>query len=245
MPKKSPEQPQEAVLSRELLTSGFLQHPMHAGGAGLLWTNDQIDGSLTETMEGVDRRNIWLFAYGSLIWNPIFAVAESRKAKIYGFHRAFCLSSVVGRGSIDGPGIMLALDAGGSCSGVALKVGRDDIDGELRLLWRREMLAGSYAPRWVKAHSPEGDVQALTFVANRGRANYVGRLPDEEIVRRLVTASGLLGSNLDYLQRTHKALEAHRVHDPLITRLLQACLGRQANELNRDADGPAGSSLSF
>ncbi len=224
MPRKLTQLAPEGVLSRELLASGILQDHMHlAAGPGVLWTAEQIEQSLAETMDGVDRRDIWVFGYGSLIWNPIFPVMATRTAKIHGFHRAFCLSSVVGRGSRERPGVMLALDVGGSCTGVALKMGGDDIDAELRLLWRREMLAGSYTPRWVKARSSAGDVQALTFVANRSRSNYVGRLPDEEAVCRLATASGPLGSNLDYLRRTHAGLEAHGIHDPHVTRLLQTC----------------------
>ncbi|WP_181176429.1 gamma-glutamylcyclotransferase [Mesorhizobium sp. B2-3-5] len=214
----------EGVLSRELLSSGILQqNAALPGGGGVLWGNEQIDRSLTETMEGIAHDNIWVFGYGSLIWNPIFPVAQSRTVKVYGFHRAFCLSSVVGRGSHDCPGLMLALDAGGSCRGVALKMGGDEIEGELRLLWRREMFAGSYIPKWVTAHSSDGNLRALAFVANRQRPNYIGRLPDEEAVCRLSTASGAFGSNLDYLRQTHAGLAVHGIHDPHVAGLLRIC----------------------
>lgn len=214
----------QAALSRELLVSGVLEENAGlAGSSGLLWANEQIERSLAETMDGVARDNIWVFGYGSLIWNPIFPVARTRIAKVYGFHRAFCLSSVVGRGSHDCPGLMLALDAGGSCRGVAMKMGGDEIEGELRLLWRREMFAGSYIPKWVTAQSPAGDLRALAFVANRQRPNYIGRLPDEEAVCRLSTASGAFGSNLDYLRHTHAGLAAHGIHDPHVAGLLRIC----------------------
>lgn len=184
---------------------------------------DQIEASLEKTMRGVEPRNLWVFGYGSLIWNPIFPVSDRRNATIYGYRRALCLSSVVGRGTRDRPGVMLALDAGGSCRGVALKMAGDDVTEELRLLWRREMFAGSYTPKWVQAHFGGGAVMALTFVANRSRPNYVGRLPDEEAVCRLSTASGPLGTNLDYLRRTHAGLEAHGIMDARIARLLANC----------------------
>lgn len=213
-----------AVLTRESLANGTLRDQLaHAAGPGLLWTDKQIDLSFEETMAGVTGDDIWVFGYGSLIWNPIFPLAGMRWAKIFGFHRALCLSSVVGRGSRDLPGIMLALDAGGSCTGVALKVGGEDLHTELRLLWRREMLAGSYTPKWVNAHSGNDSVRALTFVANRNRPNYIGRLSDEEAVCRVSTASGPFGSNLDYLQRTQAGLEAYGIRDPHIDRLLQIC----------------------
>ena len=224
MPKDSTPFDSDAVLSRELLASGLLQRRViHAADPGVLWTNEQIDRSLAETMDGVARDNVWIFGYGSLIWNPIFPVVETRTAKIFGFHRAFCLSSLVGRGSSERPGVMLALDAGGSCTGVALKMGGEDIDTELRLLWCREMLAGSYIPKWVKSHSDDGDVPALTFVANRNRPNYIGRLTDDQAACRLSTASGPLGSNIDYLKRTHAGLQARGIRDPHIARLLRIC----------------------
>jgi cation transport protein ChaC len=214
----------EEVLSRELLMSGTLRDRMvRANAPDLLWTSDQIANSLADTIDGVSREDIWIFGYGSLIWNPIFPVEQTRTARIHGFHRALCLSSVVGRGSQEQPGVMLALDLGGSCHGVALKMGGNDIETELDLLWRREMMAGSYTPTWVNARTQQGNVRTLAFVANRRRPNYVGRLPDDEIICRLSKARGPLGSNLDYLRRTHAGLEAHGIIDRHVSRLLQIC----------------------
>ncbi|BCF95065.1 gamma-glutamylcyclotransferase [Paraburkholderia largidicola] len=224
MPAKADEDFHETILSRELLVNGTLHSRIaQAAGLGLLWTSEQMRRSLSETMEGIDQSNVWIFAYGSLIWNPIFQVALKRTARIYGYHRGFYLSSVVGRGNPEQPGIMLALDAGGSCDGVVLKIGGDDVQTELELLWKREMLAGSYHPRWVMGRSSEGDVRALTFVANRGAPNYIGRISDEEAARRLMIARGPLGSNLDYVRRTHAGLETHGIHDRNVARLLLAC----------------------
>lgn len=190
---------------------------------GSLWTIDQIDVSLTQTMRGIHLDDVWIFAYGSLVWNPIFPVAERRIACVHGYHRAFCLSSPIGRGTSDQPGLMLGLAAGGSCNGLALKIGGSDIRAELKLLWRREMLSGSYIPRWVNASTVSGNLRALTFVADPARKNYVGRLPDEAAVARLIAASGVLGSSFEYLQLTHDSLAAHGISDRHISRLLRLC----------------------
>jgi len=216
--------PSHGGLSRELLESSLLRDSfLQAAEPGSLWTSEQIEASLAETMRGVCMDDIWVFAYGSLIWNPIFPVAERKTAYVHGFHRAFCLSSPIGRGTRERPGLMLGLASGGSCNGLALKIGGSDVQAELTLLWRREMLSGSYSPRWVNASYTGGKLQALAFVANPARQNYVGRLSDEEAVARLVEASGILGSSLEYLQLTHDGLAANGIPDRHISRLLKLC----------------------
>src|ERR1700748_3224993 len=184
----------------------------------------ELERSRKETLSGVaPNEDLWVFAYGSLIWNPIFGVAERRTASLSGFHRSFCLESTFGRGSSSNPGLMLALDIGGSCDGVALKLHRMGRNAELQLLWRREMLTFSYRPLWIMAHSALGPIRALPFVANRSAKNYLGRLPDVDAASRIASAAGLLGSNLDYLQSTHAGLAEHGIEDPYLSSLLSLC----------------------
>ena len=110
--------------------------------------------------------DVWIFGYGSLMWNPAFHFAERRPGMIRGWHRSFCLWTPMGRGTPDNPGLVLGLDRGGSCSGIAYRVAARDRDTELTLLWQREMVADGYNARWVTVRGEAGDVRAITWVIN-------------------------------------------------------------------------------
>lgn len=172
--------------------------------------------------------DVWIFAYGSLIWNPIFPFAERRVARVFGYRRSFCLRSIVGRGSVEKPGLMLALDSGGTAAGVAFRLPHEAVAEEMPLLWRREMAVGSYAARWLRAKCVEGDIRVLTFVANKRAANYVTGLSEAESAGMIVNASGFLGTNLEYLLRTSAGLSEHGIKDALVERLVRLCGGLAA-----------------
>ena len=109
-------------LCREDLKRGSLRDAyLRTELADLAWSDAQLHRSLSHTLSQAPRGDVWIFAYGSLIWNPIFPFAEKRVARIYGLHRSFCLWSRVGRGTRENPGLVLGLDDGGSCSGLALR----------------------------------------------------------------------------------------------------------------------------
>src|SRR3546814_9302515 len=111
--------------------------------------------------------SVWLFGYGSLIWNPAFDYAEKRPATVHGLHRRFCLQTHLGRGSRERPGLVLALDRGGSCRGVVLRIAPENVESELDIVWRREMISHSYRPTWVTAQTSDGPVRAIGFAINR------------------------------------------------------------------------------
>lgn len=146
--------------------------------------------------------DVWIFGYGSLMWNPAFHHAERRPGLVRGWHRSFCLWTPVGRGSPDNPGLVLALDRGGSCCGIAYRIAARDRETELPLLWQREMVADGYRPRWVTVRCREGQVRAITWVINRQGDRYAGKLPTETIAKHLATAEGRLGSSREYLENT-------------------------------------------
>ncbi len=151
--------------------------------------------------------DVWIFGYGSLMWNPAFHFAERRPGMIRGWHRSFCLWTPMGRGTPDNPGLVLGLDRGGSCSGIAYRVAARDRDTELTLLWQREMVADGYNARWVTVRGEAGDVRAITWVINPEGDRYAGKLPMEALAKTLATASGRLGSNRDYLENTVEHLD--------------------------------------
>ena len=161
----------------------------------------------------------WVFGYGSLIWNPLLEHEERRCATLHGFHRRFCLWSKTGRGTPERPGLVLGLDRGGCCRGVVYRVPQAKAREEFLLLWRREMLAVSYVPRWVPVRTEGRDVQALTFIINREHPNYTHKLTIDELVDTISTACGRLGSSRDYLCHTVDGLAAAGICDPFLTEL--------------------------
>jgi cation transport protein ChaC len=166
-------------------------------------TDEERADSRARMLEGVSADDdVWIFGYGSLMWNPAFNYAERRPCLIRGWHRSFCLWTPVGRGSPENPGLVLALDRGGSCCGIAYRVAARDRETELPLLWQREMVGDGYNPRWVTLRCREGHVRAITWVINRQGERYAGRLPMETLARTLATAEGRLGSSRDYLEKT-------------------------------------------
>jgi glutathione-specific gamma-glutamylcyclotransferase len=196
-------------------------------------SDQQREASLHATLAARPDGDVWLFGYGSLIWNPTVHAIERRTARIEGWHRAFCLSARVGRGSIDNPGLVLGLDVGGDCTGVAFRIAEDTAESELALLWRREMLSGAYVPRWLDVLDGHGVrfASAIAFTIDQAGEQYAGRLVVDEVVRRLATASGALGSAAEYLFQTCEGLRAHGIPDPDLERLAASVEAAQQKAL--------------
>ena len=210
-------------LTRDALAAGLLQRMIaeHAPDMRIL-TDEERARSLAETLAarpedaGLDG-GVWLFAYGSLIWNPAIMFHRQHRASVEGWHRAFCLSTTHGRGTPANPGLLLGLDRGGRCEGVALHIARECVAAELALLWRREMLAGAYIPRWVPLLDETGTQfgHGSAFTIDTESTAYAGStVSNDERVRRLATAEGMLGSSADYLFNTRDSLQALGIKDP-------------------------------
>jgi len=176
-------------------------------GADVL-SAEQRAASLRETLACVPAGgDVWVFGYGSLMWNPAFHHVEARPARAAGWHRSFCLWNTFGRGTRENPGLTLALERGGSCAGRALRIEASQVEAELGVLWNREMITGAYAPRWLRLRSEAGELDAVTFVANRASERYAGRLPLAEAARLMATARGPLGASREYLESTVAELD--------------------------------------
>jgi cation transport protein ChaC len=203
-------------LTRESILDGTL----HASVRALLGPGARFatDAERSEQVQAILERaprpgRIWVFAFGSLIWNPAFHFVERRTARIYGFHRRFCLWSRAGRGSPERPGLMLSLESGGSCSGVAYRLERREAATELDVLWRREMFTMSYRPLWTMARTSKGPEPVIAFAANREHERYVPGLGDEVIARYLATGAGPMGRCCDYLFDTVAHLRQLGIRD--------------------------------
>jgi cation transport protein ChaC len=209
------------VMTREALANGTLRELLAKADPTLrLLSDEERWASLRATFgDRLGAEDVWVFAYGSLIWNPICRFAERRLAVLHGWHRRFCLWTSLGRGSPDRPGLMLALDRGGSCRGIAYRILAAEAELELDLLWRREMVSGSYCPRLVPIATPEGRIEALAFTINRCHPRYAGRLPEENVADIIAAAKGVLGPCAEYLVNTVDHLEALGLRDRGLQRL--------------------------
>ncbi len=162
----------------------------------------------------------WVFAYGSLIWNPGFAFEAAEPARLAGWHRRFCLYSHRYRGTPERPGLVLGLDRGGSCRGVAYRVAEGDVAHVRQYLWQREMVSNAYAPRQVPVRIGAETVQAETFTIRRDHGQYAGMLDDAEVACLIATSQGARGCNRSYLENTLHALAELGVRDRSLERTL-------------------------
>lgn len=208
-------------VDRTYLQKDGVRNAVRESGHGhLLLPDEEVARSLAATMAMHPQGEpVWVFGYGSLVWNPLMDYAERRPARVHGYHRGFYIWSKVNRGSPEVPGLVLALDSGGCCRGVVYRLHGKSLAEDLWLLWRREMVAGTYMPRWVNAETGAGRVRAIAFVVNRTRPGYTGRLSDEQIVAIAARAVGHYGSCADYLLQTAASLDAQGIGDPRLNRL--------------------------
>ncbi|MCM5704180.1 gamma-glutamylcyclotransferase [Larsenimonas salina] len=201
------------VLERDQLRAHFARHHPEIETLDDTALTASIRTLLDHKPVDTDTDGVFLFAYGSLIWNPCVAVGERRAVRLHGYHRAFCLRFEHGRGSLEASGLMLGLVDGGHCQGMALEIPGDQLEHELLLVWRREMLTGAYVPRWVSLESEAGLFSAIAFIANSDDESFVGELTDEETIEMLARGAGTLGTCRDYLSNTVTDLRALGIHD--------------------------------
>jgi len=216
------------TLSRSYLEAGQMRE-LYAAAVDdeRALTDEQLSASLTATLAERPRgAGWWVFGYGSLLWNPLFPIAEARAATVHGLHRTFCLRSLASRGTVDRPGLVLGLEPGGSCQGVAYRLPAPLAMDELHLLWRREMVVGSYRPRWVKLRSGDRALVAIAFVVRRDHVQYA-RLTHDEQAAIIADACGAFGSSCDYLMRTRAALASHGIVDANLERIARDVEARQ------------------
>jgi len=203
-------------LTRESLLDGSFHAAVRAAlGPNVLYMTDaERAAQVAAILRRAPRpRRIWVFAFGSLIWNPAFRFVERRTARIHGFHRQFCLWARAGRGSPERPGLMLSLVSGGSCTGVAYRLAERAATTELDVLWRREMATMAYRPVWTTAYTPEGPEPAIVFSANPRHERYVPGLDEDAVARHLATGAGTMGRCCDYLFDTVAHLRQLGIRD--------------------------------
>lgn len=223
-------------LTRSALSSGA-----YLGSLGLpkdiVWSSAQIEASLAETLQTRPVGELWVFAYGSLMWNPLIQFDKRRVATLKGWHRSFCLRLLAGRGSSTRPGRMLALEPGGETRGIALRLHEELLAEELRILWNREMVAGAYRPVWTDIELGDGTkTSALAFVADPTRTQYEPDSSVEVVAPLIAAASGSFGSNVDYVYKLDFALADSGLADTyiadLVNELKMLCAGQRPDTPN-------------
>lgn len=183
-------------------------------------TEEELQTTLAAVMATHPRDNdLWVFGYGSLMWQPEFPFKERSLATVHGFHRSFCVYSHIWRGTRENPGLVLGLDNGGSCRGVAYRVSAADATATVEYLIRREMVTRVYMPRWVKARIGSQVIRAHTYTAAHNHVQYAGKLNDDIALRHILQGHGRGGPNTEYLRNTVGHLEELGIRDRPLRRL--------------------------
>lgn len=168
--------------------------------------------------------DLWVFAYGSLMWRPGFDFIEKAPAALIGAHRSLCIYSFHHRGTQEHPGLVLGLDEGGACRGVAFRVSAEKSDATLDYLREREQVTDVYVETMRPISLLDGSgraLEALCYLVDRGHPQYAGRLSLEKQAELVRSAVGRSGANIDYVLNTVRHLEEAGIHDVELMALAQ------------------------
>jgi cation transport protein ChaC len=167
--------------------------------------------------------DLWVFGYGSLMWRPGFDFVERQLGWLRGYHRALCVYSHVHRGTPQRPGLVLGLDRGGSCRGVAFRVEAAKADATIAYLRAREQVTSVYVERRARVRLDDRrEVEAIAYVVDRNHAQYAGKLPLDDIVAMVRDGKGQSGDNPAYVLNTHRHLAELSVRDDVLARVVSA-----------------------
>jgi glutathione-specific gamma-glutamylcyclotransferase len=183
-------------------------------------TNEEYEAAANGFHQQLNGEPLWIFAYGSLIWKPDFEHVEALTCKAYGWRRSFCLDISRWRACPKQAGLMMALDSGGSCSGVVYRLPAVHEQAQIKRLLRRETTykEGLLSVRWVIVSAGTQKIRALTFWARPHADRYIN-LPIEEQAHRLARAAGHFGTGAEYLHNTVIKLEELGIHDRYLWQL--------------------------
>ena len=224
------------MLTRDFLLKADCKTAFGTIEETLLLSPEQRRASLQCTLSRrPDNSPVWIFGYGSLMWNPIFDAEEVRPATLHGWHRAFCLRLTAGRGTAAEPGRMLALKEGGSTTGLAFRLPEEKLEEELELLWKREMVTGCYVPTWCGLTLSDGSsVTALVFVMDAAHPLFEADTRYQVIAPLIARARGPLGTNAQYLFALEQELQKHGMQDECLRGLVEHVRRLQQEAANND-----------
>lgn len=193
----------------------------NGGDPSFLFTEEEREACRARTLEHWRGRELWVFAYGSLIWDPGIYFTEMRRAFVPTVQRRFILKDIGGgRGSADNPGVMAALDHGDGCDGMVFRIAAENVDAETYWLWMRERTGAAYHPAFVAAETAHGTVQALTFLADHDSIFIDASMTHEQQVQFCASGKGFFGTSLEYVENIAKHFDELGIVDAGVTRLL-------------------------
>ncbi len=186
------------------------------------WYSDQEREAMrARALEDRRDNDLWVFGYGSLMWDPGILFEEVRRSRVPDYARRFILkTSHGGRGSPQAPGLMAALDKGDGCEGLVFRIARHNIEAETEILWRRERIGPAYIPAFIDAVVAGSPLTVLAFVADHEAASIDATLTRAEQIHLLATGSGFLGTSLEYLTKIARQFAALGIDDEDVTALL-------------------------
>lgn len=188
----------------------------------MLHSDTEREQSRAEILAGRMENDLWVFAYGSLMWDPAFRFTEVRRGRAPDHARRFILKDLFGaRGTREIPGLMAALDEGPGCEGLLFRIDRDDVDTETEILWRREKAGPAYVPCFIEVMAADQRIAALTFVADHGAEVIDADITREEQIHFIATGAGFLGTSLEYLTNIESQFQALGIVDEEVSALLQ------------------------
>lgn len=194
-------------------------------GLGPSWrlSDEELEASRHNILDQRHKQqDVWIFAYGSLMWDVGLYFSEVRRACLVGHERRFNTWTTIGRGTVKQPGLVLSVEPHkGACHGLAFRIDGPLVEQESQVFWRREMLLGAYCPRFATVSTPQGDIEALVLTANAGHPSWVGDMALEDVASVISHAKGQVGSNLEYLLQLADQLERLEIDDPYVQRLIR------------------------
>lgn len=194
------------------------------------YPDDVRDRLLNEFLADLPAGDLWVFAYGSLIWDPAAYFVELRKAYTPDFSRQFILVDDGARGTPAQPGVMAALDQGAGCEGVVFRLEAETLRTELEIIWRREQIAPAYVPVMNDFATAQGPVRALSFVANHDSRDIDATISFDRQVAALASASGVIGTNFEYIESLKRNLDTLGIRDDHVDDLFAAAKLRRDND---------------
>ena len=186
-------------------------------------SDQQVDKSWRSFLSSrVESGDLWVFAYGSLMWDPGFHYTEVRLADLDGYQRRFTVKIEVITGSPEHPGLALSLEQQpGHCSGLAFRIAADLVEAESELLWRREMILFSYSPTMAPLVTPQGSITAIIFASDKSQPKYIGELPLNETAAIIARGAGIRGVNRTYIENLVSKLKMLNLNDLYMEELLE------------------------
>jgi cation transport protein ChaC len=219
----TPAEQSELRLTRERLAQWDERAQKMGSPASWRRSTEELESARLALLAQLDIGDgLWVYSYGSLMWDPGFHFAEVRLAELDGHQRRFSYMTKLGRGSPTCPGLMLSLDeCAGSCKGLAFRIASDLVHAESAMVWGRELIRGGYNAKLLPVGTPQGPITALVFCSNPSHPEYVDGLTIEETAAMIASASGFLGTNRQYLEQVAAQLERLGIADAYIEQLVQ------------------------